>query len=65
MKFDTTNKVIIESMNEAEARAFVLFLISEKKRHLTDIEQADILICKVIAMFELEAWYNEFKKNIT
>ena len=33
MRFDETNKVIIETMNEAEARAFVKFLTSEIARH--------------------------------
>jgi len=40
MKFDKDHKVKIETMNEAEARAFILFLDSEIKRHQEDIKQA-------------------------
>lgn len=65
MKFDETNKVIIATLNKPEARAFIKFLISEKKRHLMDIEEADKVIDKVLVMFTLQDWYDGFKENIT
>lgn len=41
MKFDPTeHKVIIDTLNHAEAIAFVAFLDSEIIRHNQDIEQA-------------------------
>ena len=40
MKFNEENKVIIDTMNEPEARAFVKFLDSEILRHFEDIKQA-------------------------
>lgn len=53
MRFDETNKVIIETMNEAEARAFVKFLTSEIARHEMDIDNAYKLIDKVKQKFQL------------
>ena len=48
MKFDETNKVIIETLNRSEARAFVLFLKSEIARHKMDIDNAYNLCYTVI-----------------
>ena len=53
MDFDKTNKVIIETMDEVEAKAFVKFLGSEVARHLMDIENAYELIDKVKQKFNL------------
>lgn len=53
MDFDKTNKVIIDSMNEAEASAFILFLVSEIARHEKDIQQARELANKVREKFGL------------
>ena len=54
MDFDETNKVIIQSMNKTEARAFVLFLKSEIARHQMDIDNAEDLIYDVSTRFNLE-----------
>jgi hypothetical protein len=40
VKFDRNHKVIPETMNEYEARAFLYFLDSEIKRHQKDIWEA-------------------------
>ena len=40
MKFNEDHKVIINTMNEDEARAFIKFLDSEILRHCEDIKQA-------------------------
>ena len=53
MDFDKTNKVIIDTMDEAEARAFVKFLRSEVARHLMDIENAYKLMKRVKQKFNL------------
>lgn len=47
MKFNKENKVIIESMDEAECRAFVKFLQSEIYRHLRDVADAEDLMREV------------------
>ena len=44
MQFNEQNKVIIDTMNRAEAKAFVLFLKSEITRHQTDISNAAALM---------------------
>ena len=54
MKFDETNKVIIETMNREEARAFIKFLQSEIARHQMDIDNARDLIEEVCKRFGLE-----------
>ena len=54
MKFDETNRVIINTLNKEEARAFVLFLKSEIARHEFDIAQARALIYEVVFRFNLE-----------
>lgn len=53
MQFNEENKVIIESMDKTEARAFVKFLHSEILRHQKDIQQADDLITKVKERFDI------------
>ena len=53
MKFDETNKVIIDTMDTAEARAFVKFLQSEIARHQMDIDNARELICEVCLRFKI------------
>ena len=47
MEFDTSHKVIVESMSTREAKAFIKFLKSEIMRHQQDIEDAKLLIDKV------------------
>jgi len=47
MNFDKTNKVIVDSMDHTEARAFAKFLTSEIARHERDIKEAKELIRKV------------------
>jgi len=44
MIFNAQHKVIVKTLNEAEARAFVKFLESEIIRHEDDINQAKSLI---------------------
>lgn len=51
MNFDETNKVILDSLNVDEGKAFIKFLYSEIARHEQDIEQAQKLIQKVSAKF--------------
>ena len=53
MKFNEENKVIIETMNAAEASAFVKFLRSEIARHEMDIDNAQVLIYDVTERFNL------------
>ena len=53
MRFDDDNKVIIESLNQEQAKAFILFLESEIIRHEIDIEQAENLIKRVRNMYRL------------
>jgi len=54
MKFDETNKVIINTMDRSEARAFVKFLESEIARHQMDIDNARELIEEVCLRFGLD-----------
>ena len=56
MKFDNTNKVIIDTMNKMEASAFVKFLQSEIARHENDIENAYDLIREVAKRFDIKVW---------
>ena len=44
MIFNKEHKVIVSTLNEAEARAFIKFLESEIIRHKDDINQAKSLI---------------------
>ena len=53
MRFNKESKVIIESLTEPEASAFIKFLESEVIRHLDDIEQAEKLIETVKEMYRL------------
>ena len=53
MKFNEENKVIIDTMNQDEARAFVKFLKSEMLRHELDIDQARDLIYEVCFKFHI------------
>ncbi len=53
MKFDETNKVIVETMNQSEAIAFVKFLKSEIARHEIDIYNAKALIHAVCLKYRI------------
>ncbi len=53
MKFDSQHKVIIDTLNQDEARAFVKFLKSEIVRHEDDIIQARALIYEVCFRFQI------------
>lgn len=53
MNFNEENKVIVESMNQAEAIAFVKFLKSEMLRHQMDIENARDLMYDVCFRFKI------------
>ena len=53
MKFDAEHKVIVETMNETEARAFIKFLRSEIAQHKEDIDQAYDLIVSVGSEFHI------------
>jgi hypothetical protein len=52
MRFDSTSKVIISTLDKPEAIAFIKFLESECIRHEDDIEQARHLIAKVRKMLQ-------------
>lgn len=54
MLFDEANKVIIDTLNKTQAKAFVKFLNSEIIRHALDIQQAYDLIETVKKKFNLE-----------
>ena len=56
MKLDKTNKVIIDTLDRNEAKAFIKFLQSEIARHEDDIENVYDLIRKVAKKFDLEVW---------
>ena len=53
MKFDETNKFLIDTMDTSEAKAFVKFLQSEIARHQMDIDNANELILVVRTKFKL------------
>jgi len=53
MNFDEQNKVIINSMNAVEARAFIKFLLSEIARHKMDIDNARDLIYDVCRLYRI------------
>jgi len=53
MEFDDYNLVIIETMNIAEASAFIMFLGSEILRHKDDITKAQLLIKQVASKFDI------------
>jgi len=54
VKFDKDDMTLIDSLNEEESRAFILFLLSERRRHLKDIEMLDDRIIKVCKRFGWE-----------
>ena len=56
MKFDKTNKVIIDTLDRNEAKAFIKFLQSEIARHEDDIENVYDLIRKVAKKFDVGVW---------
>ena len=53
MEFNSDNKVIINSMNKCEARAFCKFLTSEVYRHIEDITQSILLMEQVLKKFKI------------
>uniref|UniRef100_A0A6M3LFQ7 Uncharacterized protein n=1 Tax=viral metagenome TaxID=1070528 RepID=A0A6M3LFQ7_9ZZZZ len=53
MNFNEVNKVIIGTMNQDEASAFVKFLKSEILRHQMDIDNARDLIYEVCFKFKI------------
>lgn len=53
MQFGEDWKVKIDSMNEAEAKIFILFLETEIARHQWDIRDAEQLIEKVKGKFPI------------
>jgi len=55
MKFDEkTHKVDWWLLNKDEARAFLLFLESEKIRHQEDIDEISRLVCMVKHWYEIK-----------
>ena len=44
MRFNKEHKVVISSLNQDEARVFIIFLDTEIKRHQDDINKAKALI---------------------
>ena len=59
MKFDQESKVIIETLNPSEARAFVLFLKSEIARYQMDIDNAYGLCYSIINKFKLSNMWED------
>lgn len=53
MDFDKENKVIIDTLEPNEAKAFIKFLKSEIARHQMDIDNARDLIYEVALKFKL------------
>ncbi len=53
MDFNQDQKVVVDSLNKTEAKAFIKFLYSEIIRHALDIEQAGKLIDTVKEKFNL------------
>ena len=54
MKFDFDQKVIIKTLNQTEASAFIKFLRSEIIRHQRDIVDAERLIAQVKEMHSVQ-----------
>ena len=54
VKFDEECKVIIDTMDASEARAFVKFLKSEILRHKMDIDNAEKLMYDVCIRFKID-----------
>ena len=59
MRFNDECKVIIETMNQPEAKAFALFLKSEIARHQMDIDNAKDLCYTVINKFKLDDMWED------
>lgn len=59
MIFNEVNKVIIETMDTSEAKAFVKFLKSEIARHQMDINNAIDLIHQVVNKFKIEGFLED------
>jgi len=59
MIFNSQHKVIIDTLNQDEAIAFVKFLQSEIIRHEDDIQQARDLIFKVCFQFNIKGVLEE------
>ena len=59
MKFDKVNKVIVETMDINEAKAFIKFLQSEIARHRMDIDNARDLIFDVCFKFGIKGVLEE------
>lgn len=55
MEFDsTTHKVHWTTLSRGEAKAFIIFLESERQRHLDDVKDCDRLIAEVKHWFSIE-----------
>jgi len=55
MQFDKrSHKVHWTTLNKAEAKAFIVFLQSERDRHIDDINDIDRIITEVKHWFQLE-----------
>lgn len=61
MRFRKDNITILDSLNREEAKVYILFLISEKRRHLADITEIDERIIEVCRKFGLE--YEEIEHD--
>ena len=55
MKFDKKHLVVIESLNEVEAQAFLSFLELERERHIKTAG-----MCKAW----IDLWNSEFKRQL-
>lgn len=53
MRFDKDDMTVIETLNKDEARAFILFLLSERRRHGRDIEFIDKRIAETKKRFDI------------
>ena len=53
MKFNNEGFVYIRSMNREQAQAFILFLLSERQRHLDDVKIIDKRIGQAAKRFGL------------
>lgn len=53
MKFDKEDITIVDTLNKVEAKAYIEFLLSEKRRHIRDIEFIDKRIKEVKERFKL------------
>ena len=56
MIFNDEHKVLISTLNQHEAKAFVKFLQSEIIRHKDDIQQAEDLIFLIQRIIEDKKW---------